>query len=113
MKKKLIILLLVLALCLMPTANAANCSPSVHATLALQNNAAHIRAEISAPGQAIEATVVFQQEENCRVVRQYSGWSELTISELCDIVPAQTCTVVITGTIDGQAFEPVQLRQSS
>ena len=79
MKKKLLILLLVLALCLMPTANAANCSPSVHATLALQNNAAHIRAEISAPGQAIEATVVFQQEENCRVVRQYSGWSELTI----------------------------------
>lgn len=113
MKKKMLVLLLVLALCLMPTANAANCSPSVHATLAQQNNAAHIRAEISAPGQTIEATVVFQQEENCRVVRQYSGWSELTISELCNIVPAQTCTVVITGTIDGQVFEPVQLKQSS
>lgn len=113
MKKKLLILLLVLALCLMPTANAADCPSSVHATLALQNNAAHIRAEISAPGQTIEATVVFQQGESCRIVGQYSGQSELTISEFCDIVPAQTCTVVITGTIDGQVFEPVQLKQSS
>ncbi len=112
MKKKLLMLLLVLALCLIPTANAAEHSPSVEVSLVFQGDSAQIRADISAPGQWIEAKVEFRQGTSGKNVWQYTGRSELTVAEIENIVPEQTCTVVVTGTIDGQEFEPVQLVQT-
>lgn len=106
MKKRFVPLVLVLILILSLSANAAEPRANlVIPELSFENTTANCSAKITAVGKEIKATMNLWYGN--RLVDSWSGTatSVLYIIESTQVVKGRAYTLVVTGTIDGVAFE--------
>lgn len=106
MKKKMIPLVLVLALLLSLGAHAAEPRVSLVATpkLSFTGTTANCSVVISSPGDEIEATLTLWRGSTIVKSWPASAQSLLLISESWPVTKGVTYTLTITGTIGGQSI---------
>ena len=104
MKKRLIPLLLVLALMMSLTANAAIQAVQVRPTLTFSGTTANCKAVIMDSGKTIDATMELWCGST--LVDSWSGTatSRLTLTGTHSVVSGRTYTLTVSGTAGGIAF---------